>query len=1217
MLPPNATRVLFRLHAAALAVVLGSCGKDPAPEAAPQQPAGQPAGATAPVAAAAVEPVSYGRHIRPLLSDQCFKCHGPDEATREAGLRLDVRDGATADLGGYAAIVPGDPAGSELLARIAHHDPDEVMPPPSTGKKPFREEQRALIARWIAEGANYESHWSFVPPTRPEVPAVPAGVTAANPVDHFVAHELAQAGFSPSPEADRATLARRLFLTLTGLPPTTTELDEHLADGSADAWTRLVDKLLTQEPYRSRHAERMATPWLDAARYADTSGIHMDAGRQMWAWRDWLLQAYRDNMPFDQFVTEQIAGDLLPDATLAQKVASGFHRNHVTTDEGGAIAEEYLVEYAADRTATTGQVLLGLTVGCARCHDHKYDPVSQKEYFSLFAYFNSIEEPGLYSQVADPNRAFEPFLDVPRPQQQEQVQQKEQELAAARTALAAEPADEAEQRTRFLAELATASSLQWAATSAVSATSTNGATLAVQPDGSVLASGANPDKDTHVVNLRTEASRLRMLSLEALPHASLPGGRVGRAPNGNAVLNHVSLEAISVKDPAQRRSVPLTWAWADLQQANGDFHVVHALADKDNLGWAVDGHNGAPAPRTALFVAAEDFGFEGGTDLVVTLQYDSIYAQHTFGCVRLGVGAVAESALARLPLARSGFYRAGPFSGTRDEVWGREYGPELAAAIDRGQTFGGAKRRWQHIPEYAEGRVNGLQDGTNAFYLAQEVFSAAPRTQEWSLGSDDGFRLFLSGRQVAAEQVDRAAAPDQNRASAEVPAGSSLLVMKIVNTGGNGGFYVRQLPGADELAGDMVAALLPAQARHPALDARLNVAWRETFSPGYRERRKRVADLEQEIAQLRAGTPRTMVMKELQQPRETFVLMRGAYDKPDRNQPVQRGIPAALGKLPEGAPANRLGLAQWLVSPDNPLVARVAVNRLWEMVFGTGIVRTSDDFGLQGEWPSHPELLDWLAVELREHQWDIRHVLRLMVTSATYRQSSRVREDVRSVDPDNRLLGWYPRRRLGAEEIRDQALYVSGLLVEELGGPSVKTYQPEGLWQEVAMPQSNTRVFQRDNGNALWRRSLYTYWKRAAPPPNLVTFDAPTREFCTTRRITTNTPLQALVLWNDEQFVECSRVMAEHLLAGEGTDRARLENGYRSTTGQQPGDTEMAALEGALDAFRERYRDDEAAARTLVEVGERPAATLPPTEVAAWTMVCNALLNLDATICVD
>ena len=1096
MLPPHATRVLFRLHAAALAVALASCGKqaDPTKDAGTPTPAAGPVAAAAQVPTGAPEPVSYGRHIRPLLSDSCFKCHGPDEATREAGLRLDLRDGATADLGGYAAVVPGEPAKSELLARIAHHDPDEVMPPPTTGKKPFTAEQQALIARWITEGAHYESHWSFVPPARPEVPPAPAGVTAANPIDHFVGRELARAGFAPAPEADRATLVRRLFLTLTGLPPTPAELDQHLADASPDAWQKLVDRLLTQEPYRSRHAERMATPWLDAARYADTSGIHMDAGRQMWAWRDWLLQAYRNNMPFDQFVVEQLAGDLLPDATLAQKVASGFHRNHVTTDEGGAIAEEYLVEYAADRTATTGQVLLGLTVNCARCHDHKYDPISQKEYFGLFAYFNSIEEPGLYSQVPDPNRAFEPFIDVPQPEQQARIAEREQQVAQARTELATEPADESQQRAQFVADLVASSGLAWASTTPVAATSTEGATLAVQPDGSVLASGANPAKDTHVITLRTDAPKLRMLSLEALPHASLPGGRVGRAPNGNAVLNHVAVEAVSVKDPAQRRTVPLSWAWADLEQANGDFHVVNTLADGENLGWAVDGHNGAPAPRTALFVAGEDFGFEGGTDLVVTLKYDSIYAQHTFGCVRLTAGSIAEPALARLPLARSGFYRAGPFNGSRDEVWSREFGPELAATIDRAQPFGNAKRRWQHIPEYAEGRVNGLQDGTNAIYLAQQVFAATARPQQWSLGSDDGFRLFLGGRQVAAEQVDRAAAPDQNQATADVPAGASLLVMKVVNTGGNGGFYVRRMPREADLEGDMVAALLPQQARHAALDARLAVAWRETFSPGFRERRTRVANLERELAQLRSAMPRTMVMKELPQPRETYILMRGAYDKPDRNQPVQRGIPAALGTLPPDAPKNRLGLARWMVSPDNPLVARVAVNRLWEMVFGTGIVRTSDDFGLQGEWPSHPELLDWLAVELREKNWDLQHVLKLMVTSATFRQSSRVREDVRAADPDNRLLGWFPRRRLGAEEIRDQALYVSGLLVEELGGPSVKTYQPEGLWQEVAMPQSNTRVFQRDNGEALWRRSLYTYWKRAAPPPNLQIGRASCRE---------------------------------------------------------------------------------------------------------------------------
>ncbi|HVS17946.1 MAG TPA: PSD1 and planctomycete cytochrome C domain-containing protein [Planctomycetota bacterium] len=1168
----------------------------------------------APESSASLPPVRYGRDIRPILSDRCFRCHGPDEAQRRADLRLDGFEGATAPRADGAAIVPGDARASELWRRVTSDDPDEAMPPEESHKARLSADELALVRRWIDAGAEYEPHWAFVPPTRPTVPDVDADGWARNAIDAFVLERLEREGLEPAPEAPREVLLRRVFLDLTGLPPTPEELDAFLADDAPDAYERQVARLLSEEPYVSRYAERMAQPWLDAARYADTCGIHMDAGRQIWPWRDWVLHALRENMPFDRFLTEQLAGDLLPEATDAQRVASGFNRNHVTTDEGGAISEEYLVEYAVDRAATTGSVFLGLTLGCARCHDHKYDPVSQEEFFSFYAYFNSIEEPGLYSQLPDPQRAFEPFMTVPTPEQRAQVAELEARLLAAREELAAPAPGEDAQRAEFLEGQRAANGVRWVASEFAEARSTGGAEFAMQPDGSLLVLGANPDRDEHVVALTTDATDLRLVLLEALTDASLGDERVGRAFNGNAVLTGLRAEAISLGDPSLRRELRFGWAWADFEQQNGDHRVVNALSD-DALGWAVDAHN-RPGPRAALFLADEPFGYEGGTRLEVHLDYDSEYAQHVFGRVRLSLATLAPEGLDALPAAVSGWYATAPFSAPDGEAaYTTAFGPESMGELDLERAFGDEGLRFNFIPEFQDERLNSeLAGGVNATYVARRVFAPSRRSVEVALGSDDGFRLFLDGAEVAGEQVERALDADQDRVTLELAPGVHTLVLKVVNTGGPAGFYWRAERRADELAGDLAAALLPDVARWPELDERLRAAWRLAFSPSFRAGVERVSELEGEFAEVQAAVPQTMVMRELAEPRATFVLTRGQYDKPDASRPVRRGVPAALGALAADAPADRLGLARWMVAPQNPLVARVAVNRLWEQCFGNGLVRTSEDFGLQGEWPSHAELLDWLAVEFREGGWDVRALLTEVVTSSTYRQSSRARPELGEIDPDNRLLASFPRRRLSAEQLRDQALYVSGLLVESLGGPSVKPYQPAGLWAEVAMPGSNTKLYEQGLGDDLWRRSLYTYWKRAAPPPAMLTFDAPTREYCTIRRTATNTPLQALVLWNDPQFVEAARVLAERVLQAAGDDRARLTQLVRRCTGRAPDARQLALLEETLEAFRARYRAAPQEAAALVEVGERPAAALDVVELAAWTLVASAVLDIDATV---
>ncbi len=1165
---------------------------------------------------AASEAVSYDRQIRPLLSDRCFICHGPDGERRQADLRLDDPASATADRPGPRAIFPGWPDQSEVWRRITADDPEFAMPPPDSNRKPLSADEKLLIRRWIEQGANYEPHWSFVPPRRPLLPAVKAANWPRNPIDTFVLAKLEANRLTPSAPADRATLLRRLFLDLTGLPPTTAEMDAFLADPQPDAFERRVDRIMNEEPYRSRMAERLSLPWLDAARYADTCGIHTDGGRQQWPWRDWVLRAFRDNMPFDQFVVEQIAGDLLPGATLDQKVASGFNRNHVTTDEGGAIAEEYLVEYAVDRATTTASALLGLTLGCARCHDHKFDPISQAEFYGFYAFFNSVDEPGLYSQTPDSNRAYEPFISVPRPEQTEAIARARAEVKVlARKQQESSPKAD-EERRAFDAALPKELSLSWEEPRVVSARSSGGADLALQPDRSILASGKNPDRDVQEITLDVPrgGDDLRLVLLEALGDPSLPFGRVGRSPNGNAVVTGVEVESAETADPGHARKIPVQWIWADVVQPDGDFgptNVLRGAANTDR-GWAVDAHRQA-GNRRLMVLTAEPLAKAGPAQVVVRIRYESIYAQHAFGRVRLSLGRLADAS--RLPVATSDWYAVGPIPPDSDvSVYDRAFGPETATRLDLKKNFGFGNRYWSRRPDVEDGVANGLAGGTGATYLGREIYSPTARKLDVGLGSDDGFRLFVNGKEVAGKNIDRSLKVDEDQATIDLQPGLNFLVMKIVNTGGDAGVYFRQKPAAAVLPHDLAAALLPGFAVTQELSTRMARAWRVAFSSEFREREERIAALGRDIADTEAKIPKAMVMKELPMARATFVLTRGQYDKPDRNRPVTRGIPAALGKIPAGTTVDRLALARWLVSKDNPLVARVAVNRWWEALFGAGLVRTSEDFGSQGESPTHAELLDWLAVEYRESGWDTRKLVRSIVTSATYQQSSTVRKDVREVDPDNRLLAVYPARRLGAEQLRDQALYLSGLLVERFGGPSVKPYQPPGLWQEVAMPASNTRIYEQDSGEGLWRRSLYTYWKRAAPPPSLLTFDAPTRESCVIRRSSTSTPLQALVLWNDPQFVEASRVLAARALKGATSDEARLATLHRSCTGAEPDSRERAALAQALDGFRRRFRASPKDASALIGVGMAPAATdVDPAELAAWTMVASAELNLYRT----
>ena len=1020
-----------------------------------------PAAFAAPPEAAASVEIRYGQHVRPILSDRCFKCHGPDQAARQAELRLDDPASATRDRGGYAAIVPGDVEASELWRRVSHHDPGERMPPRDSGKKPLSAQEQSVIRQWIEGGAQYEDHWSYIPPQRPEPPAVVDGAWCRTDIDRFILSRLERAGLTPSPQADRATLIRRVFMDLTGLPPTPLEVDDFLTEDEPDAYERWVDRLLTTEPYRSRLAEHWASPWLDASRYGDTSGLHMDNGRQMWLWRDWVLSALRDNMPYDQFVIEQLAGDLLPDATVSQKIASGFNRNHVTTDEGGAISEEYLVEYAVDRVNTTSAVFLGLTMRCARCHNHKYDPVTQVDFYRFMSFFNSIEEPGLYSQTQDPNRAYEPFLEVPTSAQQESMAAMTERIDQLKLQMEQVSPTDAEERAAYIRDTVERTGARWSIPEVVSASSSDSrVSLDLQEDGSIQASGPMPGQEDYVIELRTSQQDMRLVLLEALATPGAGPG-AGRASHGNAVISRLTLQAKPAESEQPWQVIPMRWAWSDHSQTNRDFDATNLLRESETLGWAVDGNESA-GERLLCLLAEEPFGFDGVTKLRLKIEFRSPYPSHSLGRIRVRLGAVSDVGLAALPPAMGRWYVAGHFhSKERAKAFDEVHGPEALTSIDVAQKFGDDSKTFRFDGKLADERVVALPGGVGSNYLGRVIFSPDARELNLSLGSDDGFRLFVNGTEVAKEKVDRGVAPDQSTATIPLQAGPNSLILKIVNTGGPSGYYFRAVTPDQALTHGLVAAIMPADALRERQAQRLAAVWRRKASPSYRQAEDDLATTEAELTDLKRSIPRTMVMKDRAEPRETFVLTRGEYDKPDKTQPVTPGIPAVLGALPDDAPLNRLGLAQWMAAPDNPLVARVAVNRMWQTVFDSGLVRTSDDFGLQGEWPAHPDLLDWLAVDFVDSGWDVHRLLRMMVTSSTYRQSSRIREELQEVDPDNRLLGRYPRRRMSAEQIRDQALYVSGLLDETFGGRSVKPYQPPGLWREIAMPNSNTRIFER------------------------------------------------------------------------------------------------------------------------------------------------------------
>ena len=1151
-------------------LLLGSCGGD-------DQPA-----------------VDFNRDIRPIFAEKCVLCHGPDERDREADLRLDVRHSAFEDRGGYAAIVAGNAEDSELYLRIT----DDLDPmPPEGAEEALTSEEIELLKRWIDEGAAWEEHWAYVAPARSKPAEVTDPEWERDALDRWIQARLEAEGLAPGEEAERETLIRRVSLDLTGLPPTIEEVDAFLADTDPAAYERVVDRLLASP----RYGEHMARFWLDAARYGDTHGFHLDNVRSLWRWREWVIGAFNANKPFDEFTIEQLAGDLLPDPTLDQLIATGFNRCNPTTGEGGLIAEEYLVKYAVDRVETTSTVFLGSTMGCATCHDHKYDPFTQKEFYGLFALFHSFAE-----NASDNNAlAPPPAIKAPTREQAERIEvlaariaELEAEMIAPDTELdAAQAVWEAD----WAADLAD----RWQPLAPSSATSENGATLTVQEDASILASGELPATDVYEVLAHTDAQLISAVHLEALRHPSFAKGGVGRATNANIVLSHFEVEVAAPGASAEFIPVELSGAYADFSQP--DYPVASALDPDPNNGWGV--HKREDENHQATFLLAEPLRLEAGATLFVRLRFESPHVAHTLGRFRLSVSTEEAGDTTVYP-----WYLVGPFAAENADVaYADDFGPE--AEIDFSATFEGGQA-WEARPDFVDGQSHLFEGDNSAVYLARTIHAPTNRRMFLAVGSDDAIKIWLNGEVVLDRNVRRPLAPAQDRVTLALSAGDNRLLMKVVNAGGGFGFHFQiEREELFDLPFDIARAVsVPLSERTPEDAALLRTKYRRDASAEYAALEATRDGVVAARTALEAEVPMTMITRDLDEPRPTHVLIRGVYTQ--KGEEVSAGVPAVLPPLNAEGPANRLALARWLTRPDHPLTARVTVNRLWQQVFGTGLVATPEDFGTRGNWPTHPEMLDELALDFIESEWDVKGLMRRLVTSAVYRQSSHVTPDKIELDPTNALLSRGPRHRLDAETIRDNALFLSGLLVEQLGGPSVKPYQPGGLWKVVGYTSSNTANFVQDAGDSLYRRSLYTFWKRTSPPPTMSIFDAPTREACVVARARTNTPLQALALMNDVQFVEAARGFAERILReGGATNEERLTFAFRMATSRRPDTEELSILRATLEGHLAAFAENAEGARLLLDVGDSDRdAAFDEGELAAWTMLANLILNLDEVV---
>ncbi len=1022
--------------------------------------------------AAAAPAVDFNREIRPLLSDNCFSCHGPDEKNRMAKLRLDTKDGA------MSVIAPGDSGHSKLLQRLTSEKKAMRMPPVATGKN-LNEKQIEAIKHWIDQGAKWETHWSYAPPKRPELPAVSNRAWPKNAIDNFILARLDKEGLKPSPETDRATLLRRVTFDLTGLPPTPAEVAEFIADKTPNAYEKRVDKLLHSPHY----GERMTMQWLDLARYADTHGYHIDSHRDMWPWRDWVIKAFNDNMPFNRFTLEQIAGDLLPKPTRGQLVATGFNRNHMINFEGGAIAEEYQTEYVIDRLETTANVWMGMTIGCARCHDHKYDPIRQKDFYSFFAFFNTLPEKGLDGQKGN----AEPMLPLPDDAQQRHLDELKQQIAA-----------------RSLPE---------------------------------------------------EMLAIRQINWEKQQLAKMP------APPRAALAAHYELDG-------------------NTADTSGNYRHAKLTGDEPTYPLAIIG-------KAAEFAGKSQLAFPGVGDFDTNDKFSlAMWMRLTGGRDKDDINFLQKSDAKQ---ARRGY-----------EI-----------EFDESVTLPGLKRGSHMVIRLInQWPASAIEIRTKEHFIYRDWYQVTLNYD--GSGKASGLQLYLNGKPVEVDVLhDSLKGSIRNTANLEV--GNQKALRPFRGTLDDLRIFTAQLTPEQihVLAVDEpVRSILTASAKRTKdqKDRIRDYYMTYAAAPDYRATYKELKSLREQRDRVEKQVPSVMVMEDMTgKRRDSFILNRGDYR--NKTEKVTAEVPSMLPPMPKDAPRNRLGLAQWLIDPSHPLTARVAVNRYWQLYFGTGIVKTAEDFGSQGEAPSHAELLDWLATEFVRTGWDVRAMQRLIVTSAAYRQSSKVTPALHERDPENRLVARMSRFRLPAEMVRDNALAVSGLLNQQMGGPSVFPYQPAGIWEDIAFgAEFSAQSYTPDTGDKLYRRSMYTFWKRTMPPPGLNTFDAPDREKCTARRLMTNTPLQALVLMNDPTYVEAARVLAERTMKEGGKDETqRINYAFERATARKPAPREAAVLREILH--------QKTATEKVIHIGDsKPDAKLNPTELAAWTTLASVILNLDETI---
>ncbi len=1127
-------------------------------------------------------PVDYNRDVRPILSKNCFACHGPDASHRARKLRLDVRTAVTKPLDStFTPIVPGDLDNSELFRRITAEDDLGRMPPKKTGPR-LAPAEVAVLKRWIEQGAPYAEHWAFTKPQAQALAAVKDKAWVKNGIDAWVLARLEREGLKPSAEADKFSLLRRVSFDLRGLPPTPAEVDAFAKDGSPDAYEKAVDRFLKDPAF----GERWARMWLDQARYADSAGYGSDPLRTIYRYRDWVIDAYNQNVPFDQFTIEQIAGDLLPGATAEQKLATAFHRNTMTNTEGGTDREEFRVAAVKDRVDTTFQVWMGLTMGCAKCHDHKFDPMKQKEYYRFFAVFN---------QSADADRPDEgPVMPAPTPEIEAKIKQIDARIAELKKQVETPTPAVADAQVKWETELKAQS--QWVVLDPLTAKSESGATLKTLPDKSLLAEGTNPANDLYTITAKTDAKNITAFRLETLPDASLPQGGAGRAADGNFMLSRFAVSALA----AGQEDKAVMGRFVRVEVPGEDKIVslaeVQVFSGGDNVARA-----GKAEQSSTDFEGPAALAIDGNTD---GDYYKAKSTTHT----RRGVNPWWEVTLSQSqPIDRivlwnrtdGGLHtrlancRVQILDDAHKVVWQqdvaeppnpqRELSPSARQTVALSKAFADFAQEKHPVADVlkaGDGKANGwgvspqVKEAHAAVFVAKEPFANTNpgvltfrlehrfKQPNYNLGR---FRLSVTRD---AKLIQRAALP--------VPI---LAVLDMT---------------ADKRSREQQDSL---------------AAYYRSVAPLLQSLRDEIAKLDKS----RPMAPTVPVMVELpaNQRRETHVMMKGNFLSP--GEKVEPGTPAFLPPLPEGAAKDRLTIAKWLVGPDNPLTARVAVNRYWAQLFGTGIVETEEDFGTQGDLPSNPELLDYLALEYVRLKWDTKALLREIVTSATYRQSAKVTPDLVAKDPHNHLLARGPRFRLEAEMVRDQALQVSGLLSRKTHGPSVYPPQPPGLWQAAFNGQ---RTWTTSIGEDKYRRGLYTFWRRTIPYPSMATFDAPSREVCAVRRIRTNTPLQAFVTLNDPVYVEAAQALARRIVKEGGTtveERARY--GLRLALARPPVDEQVKRVVALYESEREHYRKDAKAAQAMATdpLGPLPAG-MEPDDLAAWTVIGNVLLNLDGVL---